>query len=467
MKNNLTITLLSNLLFFFAVPFVQCQIHMTPDRVGIQTQTPDFELDVAGNLFVRSNEGGIMLGYPDNGNQWRKATINAGQDILHRFKPSGSSNFITRMVQFGNGDVAIGADPGFSAARLEVLHNSGITDPQLLLTEQQNDFARLTFENTTHTDKRWTIAGYLGSSPGASELNFWFQDASGGKDLLTIEGSGEVGISGTNPTARLHLHQEGQAVGRGLRFDDGVNSDWDITHGFGLRFHYGGTLRGVISATTGAYIQSSDKRLKKGIKNMERVLPKVQQLRPTAYNYKTSKSKTETIGFIAQEVAPVFPELVEYSEVDDVYGINYAGFSVVAIKAIQELKAEVDARDQRVADLEARLDRLEKLLATGQTAQNYLLLEGADNVPVRAELKQNIPNPFETVTTINYRIPENAQRASLEISDNTGKVLRSMTIDQRGEIQTILDAAALPGGTYYYSLWVDGVLVATKKMVLN
>ncbi|PHN06666.1 tail fiber domain-containing protein [Flavilitoribacter nigricans] len=446
---------------------LHAQLKMTPTRVGVLTQDPQFTVDVRGDLFVRSNFGGLMLGYPDNGNQWRMGTVNAGQDMLFRSKPEGSSDFSTRMIFFGNGDAAFGGDPGSSNARMEVLHNSSISDPHILLTEQQNDYGRLSFENITYPGKRWTIAGYPGTNPENSRLNLWFEDTDGGKDIVTVRGNGHVGIMGINPTARLHIHQQDQEVGSGLRFDDGINADWDITHGFGLRLHYGGALRGTFSATTGEYIQSSDSKLKKNIQKMPDILSKVMELRPLNYQYKDTKSQDLTIGFVAQEVDPLFPELVHFIEADQLYGINYAGFSVVAIKAIQELKSEIDRRDERINELEDRLDRIETLLRQGQTAQNHLILEEAAADLDRSELKQNTPNPFKSVTTITYLVPERAQRVQLRIADQSGKVLRTLEVEQRGRVQTNLDATALPAGTYFYSLWVDGQLIGTKKMVLS
>jgi hypothetical protein len=47
------------------------------------------------------------------------------------------------------------------------------------------------------------------------------------------------------------------------------------------------------------------------------------------------------MGLIAQEVLPLFPEFVTQN--GQYYGINYGGLSVVAIKAIQELKDENEA----------------------------------------------------------------------------------------------------------------------------
>lgn len=47
------------------------------------------------------------------------------------------------------------------------------------------------------------------------------------------------------------------------------------------------------------------------------------------------------MGFIAQEVQTVIPELVLSS--DDKLSVNYTGIIPILTKAVQELKAEVDA----------------------------------------------------------------------------------------------------------------------------
>ncbi len=467
MKTSLRFWMVSLCCTLLSVPFVTAQISMTPNQLGVGTTDPDYDLHVAGDAFIQSNLGALHIGYPNNGNLWRFSTTNSGLDFLMRQRNAGLSSFTTRHVFYGNGDVAFGDNPGASNARLEVIQNSNLNDPQILLTEEGNDYARLSFENTTYPNGLWTMASYSGSTSSTSRFNIYHRYGSFAADLFSVMGDGQVGIYGT-PSARLEIFQRGQSVGLGLRFDDGTaNQDWDITHGFSLRFHYGGNLRGFINASTGAYTQGSDRKLKEQIQSAPDFLDKVMKLQPKRYRYKESTEQTGSIGFIAQEVSPIFPEFVHYSEADDLYGINYAGFSVVAIKAIQELKGELDERTKQVSDLEERLARLEQMVATGNGNQNYLTLDGEPASTDAATLLQNTPNPFTTVTAIDYRIPENARNAELRITDVAGKVLRNQEIDQRGDVQTILDAAALSPGTYIYSLWVDGELIGSKKMVVQ
>lgn len=244
---------------------------------------------------------------------------------------------------------------------MHIENNSTSNNPHLKLEENGDDYARLELTNDAVNEAYWLVAGLPSDSTSDARLNFYFSNASGSADRMTITGDGEVGVNGI-PTARLELFQRGQSVGKGLRFDDGINSDWDVTHGFGLRFHYGGTLRGLISATTGAYIQGSDARLKTNISAISSVMDKVKKLKVSSYNYKSNNVQEPTIGFLAQEVLPLFPELVSYSEVDDVYGINYGGFSVIAIKAAQEQQIEIDAHKQKIKNLETRIEELETLM---------------------------------------------------------------------------------------------------------
>ena len=77
-----------------------------------------------------------------------------------------------------------------------------------------------------------------------------------------------------------------------------------------------------------------------------------------------------TLGFLAEEVQGVFPELVGESENRGGHGsylsLNYSGFGVLAVKAVQEQQVEIERLKQekqglakQVESLEARLKRLE------------------------------------------------------------------------------------------------------------
>jgi len=127
----------------------------------------------------------------------------------------------------------------------------------------------------------------------------------------------------------------------------------------------------------GVWRSSSDRRIKKNINDYDDVLERVMKLRVRSYDFIRSQSnESEELGVIAQEVQPLFPELV--SEPPDGMPLNvqtgagglsvsHSKFGVVAVKAIQELRVEKDEqlarKDKRINELENRLAKLEELVS--------------------------------------------------------------------------------------------------------
>lgn len=94
-----------------------------------------------------------------------------------------------------------------------------------------------------------------------------------------------------------------------------------------------------------AFVNQSDRRLKENIENLPPQLGKICSLRPCEFDYKDGSG--HQIGFIAQEVRDVYPDLV--SEGAEGYlllsGLNKTEARL--IKAIQELEARVAALEGR------------------------------------------------------------------------------------------------------------------------
>jgi hypothetical protein len=118
----------------------------------------------------------------------------------------------------------------------------------------------------------------------------------------------------------------------------------------------------------------SDRRLKKDIVDAEPMLSRLMQLPFRRFQWKASTNPNEApeFGVIAQEVEPLFPDIVGKGG-DGIMTVGYTTFATIACKAIQELKVEkddqlaafqqkLDSKDQKITDLEARLSALEKLI---------------------------------------------------------------------------------------------------------
>ncbi|MBN1756141.1 hypothetical protein JW877_08025 [bacterium] len=88
-------------------------------------------------------------------------------------------------------------------AKVQINTNSFINYPQVLLYEDENEFARLSFMNTSGTEY-FTIAGMTKETglPGDARLNFYYSETG---DLVTISGNGNVGIGTSEPAHRLEI----------------------------------------------------------------------------------------------------------------------------------------------------------------------------------------------------------------------------------------------------------------------
>ena len=84
------------------------------------------------------------------------------------------------------------------------------------------------------------------------------------------------------------------------------------------------------------------------------------------------------------------------------------------------------------------------------------------------ELKQNYPNPFNPTTTIEFNLPK-AGNVSVKVFDLAGREyatdINNMSLNA-GNFKMNFNGSNLSTGVYFYSLVVDGVNVATKKLVL-
>ncbi|MDF1697267.1 MAG: tail fiber domain-containing protein [Saprospiraceae bacterium] len=114
----------------------------------------------------------------------------------------------------------------------------------------------------------------------------------------------------------------------------------------------GSTLVGKFDQVSGAYTTPSDQRLKTDVRRVESVLPALLSTQINSYKFKAQKTEQRSIGVMAQEVKEIFPELVHYDASTDSYTVDYAGFSMVALKAIQEQQSIIEELITRIEKLE-------------------------------------------------------------------------------------------------------------------
>ncbi len=198
----------------------------------------------------------------------------------------------------------------------------GTSDPQSLFhlrTTVAQQVFRL--ENTV-TDNYTTFAFqgtgrtfYIGVGNNAESFfgvadKFHVYDANSNAIRMVIDTSGRVGLGGqTSPSYTL-----------------------DVT----------GDGRFTSTLTANLFTEVSSLRYKKNIQPIDNQLNNVLNLNPVTYQLKEKEDSSKEYGLIAEEVAKIYPECVQYNEKGEPDSVQYSRLVVVLIDCIKELKKEID-----------------------------------------------------------------------------------------------------------------------------
>ncbi len=212
--------------------------------------------------------------------------------------------------------------------------------------------------------------------------------ASTGEDQFLVRAAGGVGINTNEPATNLHLSGLNTSMDNpdGIRLENTTGRRWDIhTSTSFLRFNFDsgdGVSNNVawVNDANGSWNTPSDRRLKKEIRPLASVLERIAALEVVDYQFRRDASgDTRHLGLIAQNVAEHFPELTDEAENNGYLGVNYAGFSVIALKAIQEQQAIIEDQRDRLAVLQVEM-------ATINTQTEQLQLLADRNAELEARL---------------------------------------------------------------------------------
>lgn len=276
----------------------------------------------------------------------------------------------------------------------------------------------------------------------------------GGVSGITILPTGTtealVGIGTATPTEALHIDSGNIVVTTGNLIDRDLAS--------------GGTTGASID-NTGALIRTpSDLRLKENIVTIENNLDKILKLRPVVYNYinREKYGEGKTIGFIAQEVETIIPEVVKKSADDyQLRSLNYVEVIPVLTGAIKEQQEIITTQNQRIDQLEKEMEEIKAMIKNqsgSQPSQQKPGSTGSMNV---------VPNPTYGKTTVNYTISGDYANASIIVYNELGQKMGEYVITQKGNGSVEVDATSFAGGAYFCKLVVDENIREVKKFIVS
>jgi len=113
----------------------------------------------------------------------------------------------------------------------------------------------------------------------------------------------------------------------------------------------------MISSTGQLGVVTSSERFKTAIEPMGSRSAKLAQLRPVSFHLKSDPQGALQYGFIAEEVARVYPELVIRSEHGRIDGVRY---DELAPMLLNEMNLKLKEQDEKIRALEATVLKLQK-----------------------------------------------------------------------------------------------------------
>ena len=225
--------------------------------------------------------------------------------------------------------------------------------------------------------------------------------------IIMDPNGGNVGIGTSNPGNKLEVAGgltllatggvDGAQAGLHLYYDGTTSFIYSLFNG--VAWH-NLNIEGLTVTTTNA----SDARMKTKIHDLPPALglDGIAKLRPITYHWldrDMDKQNGEQVGLIAQEVEPVFPNLVTTSEmsgtitlpdgsqkhIDHSKALNYNGFIVPLIEAVKELKSLFDTDHDVMAKDH---DAIAKLKADNDNLRAQNDKEAAEIKALRTDVEQ-------------------------------------------------------------------------------
>ncbi|WP_205503913.1 tail fiber domain-containing protein [Rufibacter psychrotolerans] len=398
-----------------------------------------------------------------------------------------------------NGNVALGTANVSPFYRLQVIglsEGNGIFSQgsaYAVHAESTIDYGTGVFSTAgKHGTGVHTYAGHTGVSAQADAYGVYALSefigvyANAGSSGVVGGSSGGTGVFGSSATGVGVRGRGFEGYGGFFTSDDGLGLYATTTNG-----PYAAIFEGAIYSS--ATFQSSDRNLKKNVREVDNALELISRLKPRSYEFrndgtyrKLSLSPGKHYGLVAQEVEEVLPHLVKESahhlpqdqnieavllaagkpgsgqkpslapapkepqETISLKAVNYTELIPLLIKAVQEQQETIHLLSERITQLEA---------SQGKGASN-----SPNETPSGIILHQNQPNPFDQATTFRYSLPPGASAQLRVYEASSGKLLKTVPAPAAGTVT--LNTPDLSPGTYLCTLVVNGKIAATKTIVL-
>jgi hypothetical protein len=285
-------------------------------------------------------------------------------------------------ISFTGGNVSIGTTTPDAALSVASTSLAGIGTTGSFQIGQSNTYNLVCDNNEVQ-------ARYNGSG-GTLYLQYWGGDISACQSggTATFYGtanmssnlivSGRLGIKKSSPAYDLDINSTSYSAAYIYGPYNGgtlcnivaggtTSGTWGL-YSYATTLGYAAYFSGNIYCT-GSYLPS-DEKLKENMQPLENALDKIMQLKINTYYFKPDYAilnlpTSKQYGFTAQNLESVFPELVRVNPAKakeqpiEFKAVNYIGLIPILTEAIQEQQVLINARDEKIGNLQKQYDDLQ------------------------------------------------------------------------------------------------------------
>lgn len=177
-----------------------------------------------------------------------------------------------------------------------------------------------------------------------------------------------------------------------------------------------------------------------------------EQIKKEIEEREKAEANRKRIGFMAQDIQKVLPELVQTDE-KGIMSIDYIGFIPLIVESLKQMQQTIQDQQKEIETLQSLLPPETKSMFRSTSNEEVSVVEGA-KLYNRAG------------ASVAYTLPAVYTTACLRVFDISGRMLKKVDLTSDNSIVELV-SSEIGYGTFIYALFVDGVKVDTLKKYIN
>jgi hypothetical protein len=337
-------------------------------NVGIGTSSPGSPLEIVGGVggsdWLRLTRTGVS--------QWAFNSTSTGLSLIN------NNTTITAMTLAASGSVGIGVTNPFSALTIYTAATTvlgGNTGSGVVIGGgggSNGNYSQIGFTQNASSVYSPAAMGYvITTSSGFTYGDIVFGTRNVNTDTapserMRITSAGVVGIgdsgnasyklSVTGTSGGIIANSSGAGDSNFLSNSSSIGKHYTALSGASTVFYVASS--GQIYSTSTSITSISDIAYKENIKTLETGLNEIMALKPIRFDWKEGRGNgnKNVVGFIAQDLELVLPDLVEEYEkelgsTETLKGIKMSDLIPTLVKAIQEMNATITSLQEQITEL--------------------------------------------------------------------------------------------------------------------